>query len=117
MGSDQSFYARGLADVDEVEDLDAMESIKQEKRLPFDGFQESASSVRRVVSAEAPVQYGIKPTSSQKKNQNLNPFSLFPPEFHPLLKIPVHIYENGSSYSKYDQYKFPQYRPTTEAGK
>ena len=114
----QSYFARGLSEMEDFDDLIAMESVKQEKRLPLDGVQDQAESIRRVVSAEAPVQYGIKPTSGKKgqdKVKNINPFSLFPPEFHPYLSIPTHHFKNGSSYTLVDKYKkkSPQYWPST----
>ncbi|XP_066980729.1 uncharacterized protein [Macrobrachium rosenbergii] len=41
----------------------------------------------------------VDPSLSQPETNEINPFELFPPQFHELLEIPLHTYANGSSYS------------------
>ncbi|XP_068219529.1 mucin-2-like [Palaemon carinicauda] len=45
----------------------------------------------------------VDPSLSQPESNEINPFSLFPPQFHELLEIPLHTYANGSSYSPHNR--------------
>ena len=45
---------------------------------------------------------------SQPESNEIDPFDLFPPQFHELLEIPLHTYTNGSSYNPH---KRQQSRP------
>ncbi|CAL4066430.1 unnamed protein product, partial [Meganyctiphanes norvegica] len=39
------------------------------------------------------------------ETNEINPFSLFPPQFHELLNIPLHVYKNGSTYNPHSNHK------------
>ncbi|KAK7074240.1 hypothetical protein SK128_020392 [Halocaridina rubra] len=50
-----------------------------------------------------------KPFSDQSNTNEINSFSLFPPEFHDLLEIPLHTYANGSTFNTHSRYhNFPR---------
>ncbi|KAB7507954.1 hypothetical protein Anas_10449 [Armadillidium nasatum] len=55
-------------------------------------------------------------TYTDAKLPDLNPYEMFPPSFHELLDIPIHVYRNGTTYNPHDKYKHTKFNPVITKG-
>nr|XP_027223075.1 extensin-like [Penaeus vannamei] len=59
---------------------------------------------------------GSVSSPSQATDNDLNAYSLFPPQFHELLAIPLHVYKNGSTYNPHGRPHHVPLRPFISKG-